>query len=158
MDPIAAIKAKKAKLLAEAHRLDAAVAELEQAQAIAAKYGFKLAEIEVEAKVEAKSELVTVGEDNTLMIVDPNGPIYKAAINISENAIKAAGAPLELSELFDACEQQGLHLKGKRPQNTLSAYLSSSASTVRSIRRGVYWLKDREVPLNGSDPGGRRGP
>lgn len=74
--------------------------------------------------------------------------LHKAAISACENAIKAANSPLEVNQLFDACMSLGVHLGGKRPQSTLCAYLAHETSTVRPIKRGVYWLKDAPIPQN----------
>lgn len=141
MNPVEVLRAKRAKILADAQRaadaLDADARELERLTLLAEKYGLALVE---------KTETAN-GEE--VITVDPSGPAYRAAINISENALKAAGRPLELNMLFDACISAGVPLAGKRPQSTLSAYLSHQASTVESIRRGVYWLKG----VNPPDPG-----
>lgn len=146
MDAIAALKAKRAQILANAQReaeaLDADARELERAQAIAAKYGLELVE-----KVRASGAPRAVEAKPA----KPE-PTYRTAITVSETALRAAGAPLELSQLFDACQRQGVPLAGKRPQSTLSAYLAHDSSTVESIRRGIYWL--RGVPVPGSGESG----
>jgi hypothetical protein len=149
MDPAAILRAKKAKILAdakaaaaklvaaaqlEADAVDADMRLFEQLRPLADKYGLDLVE---KANGHGGEEAIAVNLD---------APAYKAAIAVAEQALKAAGHPLELSELFDACESIGVRLGGKRPQSTLSAYLSSSHSTVQSIRKGVYWLKNVPVP------------
>ena len=146
VDPVAAIKAKKAKILADAQReadaLDADAREIERLQSLAEKYGLALVE-----KTQA-AEPAEPDEEPEMngVTVDLDGPAYRAAINVSENLIKAATAPLELDLLFDACVHAGVPLGGKRPRSTLSAYLSHPKSTLESIRHGVYWLKGVPVP------------
>jgi hypothetical protein len=149
IDPTKLIKARKAKLLAEAQRqadallekaqreaqtLDAEARDLDRLASLAEKYGFALVE---------KDKAINGSGGPS---VDVTGPAYRAAINVSENALRAAGQPLELNELFDACLSAKVPLAGKRPRQTLSAYLSHPKSTVESIRKGVYWLKGEEVP------------
>jgi hypothetical protein len=161
-DPVDILRARKAKLLAEAKRkaealvadakreaeaLDNAAPELERAAAILAKYGLEVVEKDHLAK--PSNDRVPNGhsnEDEPIITVDPALPAYRAAISVCEQAIRAANQPLELSELFDACESVGVRLGGKRPQSTLSAYLSSEKSTVESIARGTYWLKGVSRP------------
>jgi hypothetical protein len=142
-DPIATLKAQKAKILADAQQaadaLDADTRELERLKALADKYGLTLVE-------KGASEPDSRPHD-AQPLVDPEGPAYKAAINVSENAIRAAKLPLELGILYDACIGAGVPLAGKRPQSTLSAYLAHEKSTVESIRRGLYWLKGVRRPL-----------
>ncbi len=142
VDPIAALKAKKAKILADAQReaeaLDADARELERLASLADKYGLALVEKDT-GKLNGK-------EETEIPAFDPDGPVYKAAISVSENVLRTAGAPLELSVLYDACVGAGVRLGGVRPQSTLSAYLSHPKSTVCSIRKGLYWLKDRPRP------------
>jgi hypothetical protein len=75
-----------------------------------------------------------------------DGPAYRAAICVAENALRAAQGPLELNQIYDACLSAKVPLAGKRPLSTLSAYLSHEKSTVKSIRKGVYWLKDEPLP------------
>lgn len=137
VDPLEILRAKKAKILADAQReaesLDADARELERFKALAEKYG--LAVVEKGAPVK-----------EAISRPDTNGAAYKAAISVAEQALKAAGKPLELSELFDACHSVGVRLAGKRPQSTLSAYLAHDKSTVHSIRKGVYWLKGVPEP------------
>jgi hypothetical protein len=152
MDPTEAIKAAKAKIIAEAkadaervlasakrqaEALDDDAREMEKLVTLADKYGYML----VPKVAQNGNGLAEID-----IHVDRNGPAYKAAISVSENALKAAGSPLELSQLFDACVSARVPLAGKRPQSTLSAYLSHQNSTVESIRRGVYWLKGVDVP------------
>lgn len=139
IDPVEVLKAKKAKILADAQQqadaVDADVRELERLRSLAEKYDLVLIEKSgdltrfFEAKIQSEKP------------IELNGAVYKAAINVSENAIRAARQPLELSVLFDACESAGVKLGGQRPQSTLSAYLSHPKSTVESIRKGLYWLK-----------------
>ncbi len=132
-----------AKAERDADALEGEARELEHLAALADKYGLTLVEKPAGANGAASTEPVSRVISVT---VDINGPAYKAAINASENAIRAAGHPLELSELFDACESLGVKLGGQRPQSTLSAYLAHSKSTVESIRKGVYWLKGVPTP------------
>ncbi|MFZ1962268.1 MAG: hypothetical protein WAU78_02145 [Roseiarcus sp.] len=142
-DPITILRAKKAKILADAQReadaLDADVRKLKELSSLADKYGFALIEKD-------NGQLAPDGAADEGIVVDLDGPSYKAAISASEQALKAANQPLELSELFDACESVGVKLGGKRPQSTLSAFLSHESSTVESISKGVYWLKGVPVP------------
>jgi len=135
MDPLAALKARKAKLLADVEALDADARELERLKALADKYGFELTE-----------KAQTKGQNGVPVSINIEGPAYRAAINVAENAIRAAGQPLEFKEIYDACVSQRVPLGGKRPESTLSAYLSHSKSTVQSIRKGVYWLKNAPMP------------
>jgi hypothetical protein len=139
VDAASILKAKKAKILADAQRaadaVDVDLRDLERFRELADKYGLDLVE-----KVNGHVALVDG------VFFDPDGPAYKAAISISENAIRAAGGPLELSQLYDACVSAGVKLGGKRPQSTLSAYLSHDRSTVKSIRKGVYDLKGKPAP------------
>ncbi len=143
-DPVAVLKARRAKILADAQReaetLDADAHELERLQAIAEKYGLTLTD-----KTQAAAPGDVVPIVRKAMRVQRE-PAYRAAINASENALKAANGPLELSQLFDACKSLGVPLAGKRPQSTLSAYLAHEASSVVSIRRGIYWLKGVPLP------------
>lgn len=146
MDPIAILRAKKAKILADAHRearaVEADLREIEKFQLLAQKYGLELVE-------KANGQIVprlAEKPNHDEIAVDTNRPIYKAAISVAEQALRRAGHPLELSEIFDACTQCGVKLGGARPQSTLSAYLSAEKSTVYSIRKGVYWLKNVPVP------------
>src|SRR5690606_8920987 len=129
IDPMEAIKARKAKILADAEReaaaLDADVREIERLQNIADKYGLTLTEKPKEPAAGAVSAPT-----------EKRDPTYKAAISACENAIKAANSPLEVNQLFDACMSLGVHLGGKRPQSTLCAYLAHETSTVRPIKRG----------------------
>ncbi|MGP0090725.1 MAG: hypothetical protein ACLPKB_12310 [Xanthobacteraceae bacterium] len=156
IDPKAIIEAKKAKLLAEARRqadallvkaqreadaLDAEAHDLERLASLADKYGWALVE-----KTKAPNGSAAAHDNDEAPDVDVNGPAYRAAITVSEHALKAAGQPLELSELFDACLSQRVPLGGKRPASTLSAYLAHEKSTVESIRKGVYWLKGVRIP------------
>jgi hypothetical protein len=159
VDPVAAIRAKKAKILADAQReaeaLDADARDLERLASLAEKYGYTLAEktpVEGEVVVsEGEFELANgerlAGSLIETIPVDVNGPAYKAAISVAERTLREARMPLELSVLFDSCISVGVPLGGVRPQSTLSAYLSHKNSTVESIRKGVYWLKGIPVPV-----------
>lgn len=143
IDPVAILKARKAKILADAQReakaVDADLRELERLNAIAEKYGLTVVKSNGRAADHDEAADAEVA-------IDLDGPIYKAAISVSEQALKAARHPLDIGELYDACVEKGVKLGGDRPRSTLSAYLSSSHSTVQSIRKGVYWLKDVPVP------------
>jgi hypothetical protein len=158
-DPANILKARKAKLLAEARRqaealvqdaerraeaLDRDAGEIERLAELAAKYGLEVVE---KNPLKAAAEKANgTADDDAAITVDPSLPTYRAAISVCEQALKAAKQPLELSELFDACEAAGVRLGGKRPQNTLSAYLSHAKSTVESIAKGTYWLKGVSRP------------
>jgi hypothetical protein len=149
-DPFEAMKAKKAKILADAERdaaaVDADMRELEKAQGIAHKYGLTLTAVPVPRVISDRhleAVLSSFGEDE---------PAYKKALFISEKAVREAGIPLELSVLYEACVQAKVPLAGKRPQSTLSAYLAHKASPLESIRRGVYWLRNMPRPRVSSGP------
>jgi hypothetical protein len=153
MDPSDILKARKAKLLAEAQRradalvaearrkadaLDRGAPELERALALLAEYDLEVVEKNaLRTAAERANGRLTEEE----IVVDPNLPSYRAAISVCEQAIKAAKQPLELSVLYDACLNAGVRLGGKRPQSTLSAFLSDDKSTVESISKGMYWLR-----------------
>ena len=150
VDPVAALRAKSAQILAEAQRraeaLDADARELERLATLADKYGFTLVEKASASANGATSGIATEGDSEGLEPIDENSPAYKMAILASERALKAAGGPLELNQLFDACLHLGVQIGGKRPLSTLSAYLAHEKSTVESIRKGVYWLKGTPIP------------
>lgn len=145
VNPLQKIEAEKARIMEEARRkadaLDADARELARLAELAEKYGYSL----VDAKA-VQTPHHPPAEVDPAPPANSNGTAYRAAINAAENVIKAAGAPLELSVIFDACVDMGVPLAGKRPQSTLSAYLSHPASTVYSVRRGVYWLKGVDLP------------
>jgi hypothetical protein len=158
-DPLEALKAKKAAILADAERAASAVDDdlraLAQAQAIANRYGLVLAkapEPEPESPppppplpvIQEPSQVETLS--NIKLLCSQNRAAYKAAICVAEYTVKQFGRPLELNDLYGACIAMGVRLGGKRPQSTLSAYLSHDSSTVESIRKGVYWLKGVPVP------------
>ncbi|UDQ87332.1 hypothetical protein LJE71_13525 [Xanthobacter autotrophicus] len=136
--PVDLIRAQRAQILDEARRkaaaLDLEARDLEKAIALLDKYGYVAI---------PKSE---VGSSDEYVEVNASGAAYKAAISVAERAIRDAGRPLELRELYESCVNAGVTLSGKRPQGTLSAFLSHPSSTVRSIRRGIYWLKDVDPP------------
>jgi hypothetical protein len=150
VDAIQKLKAEKAKILEDARRkaeaLDADMRDLERLAEVAEKYGFLLVEKPAKLDHPIADRIVVHHPDEPPLVFDSKTPAYRAAINVSENALRAARRPLELSELFDACAEKGVPLAGKRPQSTLSAYLAHDASTVESIRRGLYWLKGVAVP------------
>jgi hypothetical protein len=141
VDATAILKAKKAKILADAQREAEAIdVDLRELERIAEKYGLEMVE---KANGSADSSLADITAQLEALV---GGPAYKAAISVSEQAIRAANRPLEFDELFDACMEKGVRLGGERPRSTLSAYLSGSHSTVQSIRKGVYWLKGVPEP------------
>jgi hypothetical protein len=148
VDPVDVLKAKKAKILADAQReadaVDDDVREFERLRSLAEKYDLVLVE-----KSEARPRVRLVELKNGQLRDKPlevNEAAYKAAISVAEHALKQAKGPLELTVLFDACVSAGVPIGGQRPVNTLSAYLSHPKSTVESIRKGVYWLKGVDLP------------
>jgi hypothetical protein len=149
-DPISILRARRAKILAEAQReleaIDNDLRELERLTTVVHKYGLEVVDKATTVPRNLDDEF---GDELLKIVYGPeivHGPTYKAAISVSEQTIRAANQPLELDELYDACVDKGVKLGGERPRSTLSAYLSHSASTVRSIRKGTYWLKDLPVP------------
>jgi hypothetical protein len=146
-DPLETLKAKKAKILADADREAAAVDHdmrlLEEAVAVANKYGLVLAQEPPHADIKPSNVLIS---KHVFPWTADGSAAYKAAICVAENVIKQAGVPLELSVLYDACLSLNVRLGGKRPQSTLSAYLSHASSSVESIRKGLYWLKGVPLP------------
>ena len=134
------IRAKRAKILADAQRQAASLDELLRLAELADQHGFVLVE-KAASDAGNDSHIDEIADG-----INVNGPAYKAAISVAKQAIRQANWPLELSQIYDACVSTGVPLGGKRPQSTLSAYLSHPASTVESIRKGLYWLKDTPLP------------
>ena len=123
---------RRPKFLADAQReaeaLDADARELERLAALAEKYGYSSVEKQQSNGVVPNPFQTPFPFQTDTPAFDAKTPAYRAAISVAENAIKAAGQPLELSVIFDACVDQHVPLAGKRPQSTLSAYLSHGAS------------------------------
>ncbi|WP_076858709.1 hypothetical protein [Bradyrhizobium mercantei] len=146
-DPFEALRAKKAKILADAEReaaaVDADLRDLERLKVLAEKYGFTLAPATIEQAVRMQAPLRILPKPGN---EEREEPAYARAIKAAEELVRAASHPLELSDIYDGLVKRGVPLAGERPRSTLSAYLSHEKSTLQSIRKGWYWLKDEPVP------------
>jgi hypothetical protein len=139
-DPLEALRAKKAKILEDAQReaatVDSDLAQLERLQELAGKYGLALTPAEV-----SRGNSVRINPERYVA-----EPAYARAIRTAEELVRVANHPLELGDIYDGLVKRGVPLAGERPRSTLSAYLAHEKSTLRSIRKGWYWLKGVPVP------------
>jgi hypothetical protein len=79
-----------------------------------------------------------------------HGSVYTRAKAAGEAVIRAAGKPMQLSDVFDELVKHGIEIGGKTPKNTLSAYLGQNPNLV-STPRG-WWLKATPVPAHDRGP------
>ena len=73
------------------------------------------------------------------------GVNYLKAIAAAEAVIRSEGRPVELKVIYDRIHD-AVDLSGEKPRNVLSAYLSHQKSTLQSVRKGWWWLKDTPIP------------
>jgi hypothetical protein len=149
MDPKQTLLAQRAKILADAQaavaKIDRDLAELGQAETIAAKYGLEL----VPRRSEDAPQSEPSGRGLPVVINDDSGRLrtgwvradrnsnYRIIQRHVESLILQKGAPIALSEIKQSLDSHGIAVGGQRPMATLSAYLSSNPN-LYSIRRG-WW-------------------
>lgn len=140
------LEAKKAKILEDAQNaaaeIDHDLKKLQEMEEIVKKYGLVIVETGKDA-VQGSYAILQHNKPNSRKRGTES--LHHRAVREAEEVIRAAGKPVSLSDLHAAIVQKGVELGGRRPQNTLSAYLSGSEN-VESIRKGWWWLKGAPVP------------
>ncbi|MEF3367011.1 hypothetical protein V3H18_10745 [Methylocystis sp. 9N] len=136
MDPRQLLEARKAKILDDAKKaaaeIDRDLSLIEQAKAVASKYGFDF----VEADVVARPLSPAPHKSRR----DPNSP-SQLSQRFCEEVIRDYNHPVSIHELKRFMADRGVIVGGKNPIATLSAYLSSNAS-LASMRKGWWGLKE----------------
>jgi hypothetical protein len=123
------LEAKKAKIQAKAQK---EIAEIDELVRLAEKHGLDVV------------ERVTGTAAAAMPVTSPSMSIFTRAKTEGEAIIRAAGKPVPLDNLHIELVKRGIVIKGKRPKNTLSAYLGQNPALV-STSAG-WWLKDVVMP------------
>jgi hypothetical protein len=149
VDPLQALKAKKNKILQDAKKqveaIDHDLQELARLQSLAEKHGLALVP-KLETPVTAPPKAPTpAGAVDTGPAMQEEAP-SRRAIRLSETMVRTAGKPLYLGQIYSELVRLGIKIGGKRPRNTLSAYLANSKH-IESISKGLYWLRDVPLPI-----------
>ena len=140
MDPLKALEAKKAQILADANRAAAEIerdmAAIENMKQIADKYGFDF--VCKGDDTDSRGGMAGAGKAKTRR--NPNS-VSQIAQRASEQMIRLIDEPIEINDLLEWLQTKGVNVQGKRPIGTLSAYLSAN-DKLASMRKGWWGLKD----------------
>ncbi len=78
-------------------------------------------------------------------------------LDAAADVIRGRSAPMKTADIFNVLVKKGIPIKGKNPQNTLSARLSNSPRFKSHGRQGWTLVADSNSAPAGNTEGGRNG-